>query len=40
MECPLTQEDWRIVFYAMLGFRETCRIVSDRAHRRAAGERV
>lgn len=35
-ECPLTVADWEIVFFAMLGFRETCRLVSDKAHERAA----
>lgn len=35
VECPLTVEDWRVVWMAMLGFLETCRRVSAQAHARA-----
>ena len=33
-ECPLTKADWEAVFYAYLGFLQTCRLVSERAHHR------
>lgn len=34
VECPLTMEDWRAVFFAYLGFLHTCRMISDAAHER------
>lgn len=37
-ECPLTVEDWNTVFLAWLGFRQTCLLVSEQAHERAAAK--
>ena len=36
VDCPLTQADWRVVLYAYAAFLETCRRVSQEAHRREA----
>jgi hypothetical protein len=33
-ECPLSSEDWRVVYLAWLGFLATCRIVAEQAHAR------
>lgn len=33
-QCPLTKDDWDVIFHALLAFRYTCRLVSERAHAR------
>ena len=33
-DCPLTEDDWRVVYLAYLGFLQTCRLVAEDAHRR------
>lgn len=37
-ECPLSAEDWRVVWFAWLGFLATCRFVSESAHGRVLAE--
>ena len=34
VECPLSVDDWNVVFLAYLGFLQTCRLVSEQAHAR------